>query len=217
MNYPGFTFIKLSIFSGLLLFAGISCKEKISRAKIKNLKCEHLIQPVGIDSPAPRFTWQIDSDKHGLKQISYTDNRWYRFGKSGIGERKCMGFAEDKYPTFACRVFRPPLSPFTRYYWSVKIWDEKNIPSKWSQPVSFETGMMEPANWRGDWISDTRDIHLKPAPWFRKEFDAGKEIKSARAYIAVGGLYELYVNGQKAGKPPPRSRCTPASTDVFYM
>jgi alpha-L-rhamnosidase len=199
MNYPGFTFIKLSIFSGLLLFAGISCKEKISRAKIKNLKCEHLIQPVGIDSPEPRFTWQMDSDKHGLKQISYkitvgTDSVKVASGKGNVWDSRKINTQHS------LAVYTGPrLNPFTRYYWSVKIWDEKNIPSKWSQPVSFETGMMEVKNWRGDWISDTRDIHLKPAPWFRKEFETNKKIKSARAYIAVGGLYELYVNGQKAG------------------
>lgn len=33
----------------------------------------------------------------------------------------------------------------------------------------------------------------------RKKFTTGKKIKSARAYIAVGGLYELYINGEKIG------------------
>ncbi|MBK6285980.1 MAG: alpha-L-rhamnosidase N-terminal domain-containing protein [Draconibacterium sp.] len=53
--------------------------------------------------------------------------------------------------------------------------------------------------WQGDWISDSRDINLKPAPWFRKEFTASKTIQSAYAYIAVGGLYELFINGEKVG------------------
>jgi len=34
---------------------------------------------------------------------------------------------------------------------------------------------------------------------FRKEFSADKRIGSARAYIAVAGLYELYLNGTKVG------------------
>ena len=59
--------------------------------------------------------------------------------------------------------------------------------------------MMDSKNWQGHWISDTRDVNVKPAPWFRKSFSAEKQVQSARVYIAVGGLYELYLNGQKAG------------------
>ena len=44
-----------------------------------------------------------------------------------------------------------------------------------------------------------RQINYRPAPYFRKVFDARKKIWSARAYIAVAGLYELYINGEKIG------------------
>lgn len=63
----------------------------------------------------------------------------------------------------------------------------------------FETGMMDIRNWQGAWISDGKDIHYKPAPYFRKKFTAAKSIKSARAYVAVAGLYKLYINGEKIG------------------
>ena len=42
-------------------------------------------------------------------------------------------------------------------------------------------------------------INVVAAPYFRKVFDARKKIWSARAYIAVAGLYELYINGEKIG------------------
>lgn len=59
--------------------------------------------------------------------------------------------------------------------------------------------MMGMENWQGAWIGDNRDINYKPAPYFRKTFDTQKKVKSARAYIAVAGLYELYINGEKIG------------------
>ncbi len=58
---------------------------------------------------------------------------------------------------------------------------------------------MDVSNWHGAWISDGRDIHFEPASYFRKKFSSNKEIESARAYIAVAGLYELYINGEKIG------------------
>jgi len=59
--------------------------------------------------------------------------------------------------------------------------------------------MMGMQNWKGAWISDDNSIHIKPAAYYRKTFQPKKQIKSARAYIAVAGLYELYINGQKIG------------------
>lgn len=63
----------------------------------------------------------------------------------------------------------------------------------------FETGMIEQTNWKGKWITDTHDYNVKPAPFFRKEFSIATEIESARAYIAVAGLYELSINGRRIG------------------
>ncbi|GAB4049718.1 glycoside hydrolase family 78 protein [Spirosoma litoris] len=90
------------------------------------------------------------------------------------------------------------LQPFTKYYWRVEVWDKDGKPSA-SSVASFETGLMHSKNWQGAWISDVSDVDLKPAPYFRKAFTATKKIKTARAYIAAGGLYELYLNGQKIG------------------
>jgi alpha-L-rhamnosidase len=157
------------------------------------------VNPNGIDSPSPRFVWQIVADKPGKNQIAFeiivdTDSLAITKGRgthwnSGkiISDLSLAEYAGSK------------LDPFTKYFWSVKIWDEKGIASKWSPIASFETGMMNKGSWQGDWISDTRDVNLKPAPWFRKEFSATKTVQSARAYIAVGGLYELYINGEKVG------------------
>ena len=59
--------------------------------------------------------------------------------------------------------------------------------------------MMRQENWKGQWITDTYDYNVKPAPFFRKEFTINKPLSSARTYIAVGGLYELFVNGKRIG------------------
>jgi alpha-L-rhamnosidase len=93
----------------------------------------------------------------------------------------------------------PPLQPFTKYFWRVIVWDKDGKQAAPAQTASFETGMMDISNWKGFWISDNKDIHFKPAPYFRRAFDITKKIRSARAYIAVAGLYELSINGEKIG------------------
>ncbi|HSO85012.1 MAG TPA: family 78 glycoside hydrolase catalytic domain [Draconibacterium sp.] len=199
MNYSKLHFIKLTIFSGIVILASLACKESGNEIEIVNLKCEYLVNPIGIDASAPRFVWQISCDETGFNQSAYeiivgTDSLEIAMGN---GNQWNSGKIASGY---SLAVYAGnSLNPFTKYFWSVKIWDENDVLSKWSKIACFETGMMDSKNWRGDWISDTRDIHLKSAPWFRKEFTASKTIQSAKVYIAVGGLYELYLNGKKVG------------------
>ncbi len=199
MNYSKLAAVKFLFFFGVLVFIGFSCHESKNEVEVTNLECEYLVNPIGIDSPSPRFVWQISTDKPGKNQTAYE----IIVGTESLAVAKGKGNHWDSgkiHAGLSLAVYAgSSMEPFTKYFWSVKIWDENGIVSKWSPISSFETGMMNVKNWQGDWISDSRDIDLKPAPWFRKEFTASKTIQSARAYIAVGGLYELYINGEKVG------------------
>lgn len=53
--------------------------------------------------------------------------------------------------------------------------------------------------WRGAWISDSHDMNYQPAPYFRKTFETTKPVRQARLTIAVGGLYQLSLNGRRVG------------------
>ena len=164
-----------------------------------SLMCEYLVNPLGIDAANPRLTWEIEDGRKEAKQIAYeisvsTDSLDII---KGLGKHWQTGKinADKQLINYKGKT----LTPFTRYYWSVRVWDKVGKPSSWSPVNSFETGMMNNSNWKGAWISDSRDIKEKAAPYFRKSFSTTKKIKSARVYIAVGGLYELYINGERIG------------------
>jgi alpha-L-rhamnosidase len=163
------------------------------------LQCEHLVNPLGIDVPNPRISWQIDDPRQGAKQTSFqilvdTDSLAVVEGKGRIWNSRRI-VSDSVLVTYSGQK----LDPFTKYYWQVLTWDQDGKVSSGSRIASFETGMMEVKNWHGAWITDTRDILLKPAPYFREEIEVTKKMVSARAYVAVGGLFELYVNGNKIG------------------
>ncbi|MDR2038325.1 MAG: glycoside hydrolase family 78 protein [Bacteroidales bacterium] len=165
---------------------------------VVNLKCEYLADPLGIDVPFPRLSWMLDDPRHNVVQNAYqvivgTDSLEVQGNRGDMWDSGKTG--SDKIPvTYAGNE----LNPFTKYYWKVRVWG-KDDQIVQSMVHSFETGMMQQSNWRGAWISDHHGIDFKPAPYFRKKFDLNKKVKSARAYIAVGGLYELYINGGKIG------------------
>ena len=170
-----------------------------SVSKPVGLMCEYLINPLGIDAANPRMLWRLDDKRIGARQTAYelcvsTDSIQIAKGK-GLLWQTGKTITDKQLILYKGK----PLNPFTRYYWSVRVWDKEGKPSSWSAVSSFETGLMNSSNWKGAWISDNHDTKEKVAPYFRKSFSTTKKIKSARAYIAVGGLYELYVNGERIG------------------
>ena len=170
-----------------------------SNGRLTDLKCEYLTNPLGIDAAQPRLTWQLQDPRRGTKQTAYqifvgTDSLEVADRKGGVWQ---TGKVENDNSLVVYEG--KPLQPFTKYYWAVDVWDNMDGKRSSGTVASFETGMMSVKNWKGDWISDGGDIHLKPAPYFRKVFEAKKTIKSARAYVATGGLFELSVNGEKIG------------------
>ncbi len=162
------------------------------------LKTDHLENPIGIDNPNPRLAWRIEDNREGARQSAYrvivgTDSLRVVNGEGEVWDSGKIN-SDRQLVTYEGK----DLTPFTRYYWKVMIWDAGQNESI-SGIQSFETGLMDISNWQGNWISDGRDIHYAPAPYFRKKFETAKEIASARVYIAVAGLYELHINGEKIG------------------
>ena len=51
----------------VVLLAGV-CPAQV---EIKNLRCEYLADPIGIDAASPRLSWIITSDRRGEKQTAY--------------------------------------------------------------------------------------------------------------------------------------------------
>jgi alpha-L-rhamnosidase len=187
----------------VLLFLTEVCSLLSAQNNPDNLRCEYLFNPLGIDTPSPRFTWLLNDSRQGALQQAYrivvgTDSIYLLNGQADSWDTKKVVSGK-----ILVEYAGTKLNPFTKYYWRVQIWDKENKES-WSKIASFETGMMQMENWKGAWISDGHGFDgnskdIKPAPYFRKEFKAKKNIKSARAYIAVAGLYELYLNGEKVG------------------
>jgi len=185
-----------NLFLLLLLFVfTVSCSEK-KPFLVVDLQVEHLKAPLGIDNPNPRFSWKLD-------QNTFTTQKSFRIyvAEDSVSVLKRQGtlwnmegMTNEAFLVYAGKE----LQPFTKYYWGVEITDVNKVKSEMT--IShFETGMMHTANWKGQWITDTTDIHLKPAPYFRKEIHPTKKVTSARAYISAAGLYEFYINGKKIG------------------
>lgn len=167
-----------------------------SHAQLYDLRTDHLTVPLSIESPAPRLSWKQRDNRPGAGQKAC--QVWLGADSLSVAGEKAASTGKVNSPENLITYTQAGLQPFTRYFWKVAVWDNHGGRVV-SEVASFETGMMQVSNWKGEWISDGTDIRLKPAPYFRHSFEVGKKIRSARAYIAAGGLFELYINGTRIG------------------
>lgn len=185
---------KLSIVL-LFLYTGAFAQD----LSVKDLTCEHKNNPVGIGALHPRLSWKITGTGNNIMQTAFslrvaTDNKFssskivWQSGKTESAESILQPYAGTE------------LKSGQRYFWQVKIWDNKGKESKWSEVGFWEMGLLSPSEWKGKWIEMTNDtLRYAPSPHFRKEFTISKTIASARVYVTSHGFYELHLNGKKVG------------------
>jgi len=175
----------------------------VPKTEVRELICEYHTKPIGIDIQKPRLSWQIISGEDNILQTAYEIRVTDQPAK---GKLIWTSGKVDSNQSVNVVYEGPALKSMQRVYWQVRIRDNKNKLSGWSEPSYWEMGILEPETWKASWISiqsETTEKGSKPAQYFRKDFTIGKKIKSARVYITSLGLYQLFLNGQKV------------STDLF--
>ena len=183
------TLIFLSLF-------GITFAQDLS---LKNLTVDHKINPMGIGNKQPKFSWKIKGAGNDIMQTAYsirvaTDEK---FSSSKIVWQSGKVESEE---SILQSYKGPDLKSGNRYYWQVKIWDNKGKESKWSTTAYYEMGLLSQSDWKAKWIEMENDtIRYSPSPHFRKEFLTTKTVATARIYVTSHGFYELQLNGKKVG------------------
>lgn len=182
-----------------ILFLG-NMNASAAKPTLYDLKCEHLSNPIGTDALIPRFSWKINSSDADIMQTAYEIRV-----SSEIKKLKNADVWQSGKVSTDASIFIPyngnALQAKNRYYWQVRVWDNKGNVSDWSETQFWEMGLLKPENWKAKWIqqADEKTVQSAPSPLFRKTFEAGKSIKKARLYITSHGLYEAFINGKRLG------------------
>ena len=170
-----------------------------AKTSLSGLKCEYLTNPLGLNILHPRFTWQIESQEENYIQTAYE----IRVATSVMmldQKNKLVWNSGKVYSDHSVNVEYKgkTLESKTRYFWQVRIWDNKGRATPWSEPAWWETALIDSSLWKAEWIAAPGKVAEDHRPvYFRKEFPCSKKIASARLYISSHGLYQVFINGEK--------------------
>ena len=179
-----------------------------------HLRCEYLVDPLGIDVRVPRLSWQVEaahgpggsagSDASASAPARARGQSAYRIraaataGKlnAGGGGVWDSGRVADSGSTNVAYGGRP-LASGERCWWAVQVWDETGAPGPWSAAAWFEMALLEGSDWAASWIR-AADSAIS-SPLLRTEFALPAPVTRARAYVSGLGFSELYLNGERVG------------------
>lgn len=169
---------------------------------VQDLRCEDLVDPLGIDQEAPRLSWRMRSDARGAAQTAYrilcaTEPGLLEEGKADLWDSGKVASDASRFITYAGKA----LARSRPFHWTVQIWNEQGVASGWSEPAFWTSfDMPTDADWQGRWIRGGVMENRKVAPWLRRTFDLSARPQRAYLYMNVIGYARVFINGRSVGE-----------------
>ena len=166
-----------------------------------DLRCEYLVDPIGVDLAEPRLSWKLIADS-GVRNVVQTAYQIRAASRSAYLDRENADLWDSGWVESSDSVLVPydgqPLASHQWVFWQVRVRDQNGHMSGWSAVAHFVMGCLSAEDWQGPWIchpdaADTQHI------WYRRQMKLDDDIDSAVIHVATRGYHELYVNGGRVG------------------
>jgi hypothetical protein len=178
------------LFSAVLAIAAFALPAQA--ATVRALRCEYLVNPLGIHETAPRLSWRMRSGLRGERQTAYqvhvaSEPDLLAHHNGDLWDSGKVASDESAHVPYAGK----PLHSRMRCYWSVRVWDRDGRSGPWSRPALWSMGLMEPGDWTAQWIAAAPIAQYTAA---RPKLTIVKAV-----YEAVDGAGSRDVTGRLAG------------------
>lgn len=181
---------------------------RMSGRGCRELRVEHLVRPIGVSTPTPRFAWVADHTQTAYR-IVVTDAANRTTWDSGV-----VDGAETSLIAYAGE----PLTSGADYEWRVQSWAERDVrtgassfgtapdfaawDAPWIEPAQEAT---EIERWSLlDWIrgagpATAVEERLRPVQLLRQSFSLDAPPVRARLHMTARGVYSTWLGGERVG------------------
>ncbi|WP_433462066.1 family 78 glycoside hydrolase catalytic domain [Spirillospora sp. CA-128828] len=160
-------------------------------------RCQHLIDPIGLDMPAPVFGWiPIGPGEERQRAFQVLVASAPEGLVPGVDDLWDSGRVESDEVNGVSYAGRPLRSRET-CWWTVRLWGRDGRSGPFAPPATFEMGLMEASDWgSAAWIAGDEGVS---SPLLRTGFHVPGPVARARAHVSALGFYELRLNGRRVG------------------
>ncbi len=186
----------------------------------KELLCESKTNPIGIATIHPKFSWKNEAIANKSHQTAYqilmaTSASLLEESDADLWNSKKVLSTESVVIMYEGHA----LQSRSVAYWKMRVWDQNNAPSEWSETQSFSLGLLNSEDWNADFIGMSSDKSGIESPFMRKSFVLSEKYDELYFYVNSLGYHELYVNNQKVGDAvlaPAESQFNKRSFSLSY-
>ena len=147
-----------------------------------NLRVEYRVNPLGIGTTKPRFSWEVvtsDRAARGLNQTSYrvivaTTREKVEANNPDLWD---SGFVSSS-ATCQIEYAGKPLTSRSHAFWRVEVSNSDQREFTTSRPAEFSVGLLQNSDWKSEWIGFDRNPeppltaevreHLRKLPWIKR-------------------------------------------------
>lgn len=182
-----------------------------------DLRCEYAANPLGIGAAIPRISWKLAHLERNQRQTAYQVIATHRAEvlHENNAELVWNSGKVASSNSVAVDYGGPRLTSRERIYWRVRCWDAQDRMGPWSEVAWFEAGLLNPDDWKADWIGYPGGW-LGRALYFRRQFDIDKTVEQARLYVTGLGYHELFMNGMRLSDAVLDPAYTDISSRILY-
>ena len=195
---------------GAMLLAGL-CSASVAT---KNLRCEYLANPLGIDATSPRLSWVLESSQRGEKQTAYqvlvaSTPKLLSQDQGDLWNSGQVAADDSSQIVYA----GSPLVSRQSCFWKVRAWDRSGKPGKWSQLAEWHMGLLDPADWKAQWITTeapaaafAATLEIRRASYEAVDNSGVTDVTSALARRVKGNHLSVLVNNKTLGADPAQNQ-----------
>ncbi len=118
------------------------------------LRCDGMVDPLGVDSSTPGFSWKLEGISNGALQTAYQvqvarDAVALEAGADLLWDSGWVETNEQLNIPYAGQ----PLQSGMSCAWRLRVRDGEGKATPWSMPARFYTGILDASDWRASWIA----------------------------------------------------------------
>src|SRR5690348_1642825 len=109
-----------------------------------HLRCEYVVDPMGVDVPHPRLFWVDKSRERGQNQSAYEILVASSAQKLANNQGDLWDSGKvDSDETIQIPYAGQPLKSTQQVFWKVHVWDNAGKASGWSKPATWIMGLFK--------------------------------------------------------------------------